>query len=113
MKIYLEGLGHRDTIKDHAQIIWFLKQLKKTMNKSSCTKFFHGFKKTYYDKLVESEAYEIISVVDKEVSKEKYEASQKAKQVARETADLEMQNFEIKHSIEMKMRYLFNPICPN
>ncbi len=63
MNIYFDGLGYRNPVTEHQQIIWFLEQTCNGKSKSIATRFWLDMKERYTKQLVKVEAFELLSFI--------------------------------------------------
>ena len=63
MNIYFDGLGYRNPVTEHQQIIWFLEQTCNGKSKSIATRFWLDMKERYTKQLVKAEAFELLNFI--------------------------------------------------
>lgn len=90
MKIYINGLGHRDTRTDTKEIIWFFTQRAKSLSDNQRVSYFLQLKKSWSVPLIQSEAYEILQFISEQVTTEQERKREKQEAKARANAEIEM-----------------------
>lgn len=63
MNIYFDGLGYRNPITEHEQIIWFLEQTVAGKSKSVATRHWLDIKERYTKQLIKIEAFELLNFI--------------------------------------------------
>lgn len=92
MKIYIEGVGQRNTETESKEIIWIFQQKSKNMSKAQKTSYFLGLKERLTEKLIECEAFEILAFICEQVTTEQELRKKRAKARARVVSEIEAQD---------------------
>lgn len=94
MKMYFDGLGYRDTVKDKNDIIWYFEQIAKTKTgrNGEETKYWLNLREWYGEKLLKHEAYEVLEFIKIKAT----DAKVKRREMFREKSKIKAEK-EMKH----------------
>ena len=112
-KLYFEGLGRQCPIKDKDQIIWFLEQSAKGMNKNYQTRYWLNLKEWYKEKLLLMQAYEVLAFIESKTTDAQEKRRQKFREKQKRQAELELKKWQKWKDKHEMMQVLLKMVSPN
>lgn len=113
MKIYIDYLGYRDSIKEFEEIKWFLNQREKNLSKRRITSFWLDFRKNYFDRLLDNQSYEMVDFIQQKLTNQQIKNRERWKKKQKENAIKQMDYFIKIHDKRKVMKDLVKLICYN
>lgn len=113
MRIYINGLGYRNAITEHPQVIWFILQLTKQMHPSAKTKYFLNIKEAYFEKLKEAQAFELCAFIAENVTELQEKKRNYHRERAKRIAMIETQKVISDYEKRKVLRQFEKSICLN
>lgn len=113
MRIYIIGLGYRNALKEHSQVIWFIQEVTRKMNASARTKYFLNFKEAYFEKLKEAQAFELCAFISNNVTELQEKRRSYYRKQAKRIAMIETQKVISAHEKRKTLHQFQKNICLN
>ncbi len=109
-QVYVEGLGYRNPKEEREQIMWWMDNYTKNMNKPCATKYWLNALERLENRLLELQAYELLEFLKGRVTERQKKNREQWRIKSKQNAILEMakvdwwQQYKVKRDLIQQIR---------